>query len=477
MDPVSNSRLQRSHAAEGLTVSVNPPNKSVVIVGGGNIGRFLALEMALGGANVSVIEPNTSVIETSKSIINIRLKKAAVLPSEMDAVLERITFIPGTVGGDSAVDDILASATMVVEALPEKKEVKRGVLRHLDTVVAPNVPITTVSSSFPISELLDGVQHSERFINSHPLQYGMAPVEVMPSLSTAPAITNQVSGVFTEIGMAPILVRTENVGFIFNIVWRHIKKQVLELVDKGVTTPQDFDRLWMMTFKTAIGPFGLMDTVGLDVVLDIEKRYYSLSGKPEDAPPDFLRLLVAENRLGIKTQLGFYSYPNPAYTHPGFLECGRLQESGEVIVPIKESLVGSWRLVSFIAEREEDSEVFHPMGDRPLGKLTYGSDGSMSVYLGASAPREHFRTQDPLGGSVEEKSRAFSEVFFYMGGWRYRNGLMLHDIEVCSFPNWSGETQIRYATFADGLLTLTTPPLPVAGAVGVQKLIWKREGF
>lgn len=477
MEPVTNASYEHGPVLNGLSANVSQHRDSVVIVGGGNIGRFLALEMALGGVKVAVIEPNSDVIDASKSVIATRLKKAAVLPSELNAVLERITFIPGRVGSDSAVDNVLASASMVVEALPEKEDVKRPALLHLDSVVAPHIPITTVSSSFPIGELLKGAQYPERFVNTHPLQYGMAPVEVMPSSLTTSTITSEVSALFAEIGMAPILVRTENVGFIFNIVWRQIKKQVLGLVERGVTTPEDFDRLWMMTFKTAIGPFGLMDMVGLDVVLDIENRYHLLSGKPEDAPPSFLQTMVSENKLGSKSQRGFYSYPGPDYLHPGFLECGRKLAEGEIITPIRESLIGSWRLVSFIAEREGDSEVLYPMGPHPVGKLSYGGDGGMSVYLGTGANREHFRSQDPLGGSVDEKSRAFSEVFFYVGGWRYRNGLMLHDIETCSFPNWSGGTQIRYATFSEGLLTLTTPPIPVAGALGVQKLIWKREGF
>jgi hypothetical protein len=297
----------------------------------------------------------------------------------------------------------------------------------------------------------------------------------MPSAVTLPLITQQVSELFSGIGMIPIDVQQENVGFIFNIAWRNIKKTVLDLVQRGVNTPEDFDRIWMMAFKTSRGPFGVMDTVGLDVVLAIEERYANLTGKEEDRPPQFLRDMVAAGKLGLKTGSGFYTYPNPAYARPGFLERGVRVSVGEVVIPTRDTLIGAWDLVSFTATQVGSEETAYPMGKDARGKIVYSADGSMVVTL-APGQQKRFAQNDPLGGTFEERAQAYSEYFSYYGNFRYRNGIVFHDVEVCSFPNWGGCTLIRHAVLdSDGHLVLSTPPVEIAGKVGVQTLTWRRK--
>jgi 3-hydroxybutyryl-CoA dehydrogenase len=82
------------------------------------------------------------------------------------------------------------------------------------------------------------------------------------------------------------------------------------------------DRAWMIAFATPVGPFGLMNLVGLDVVRDIELVYSRESGDPSDAPPQLLLDRIARGELGIKTGQGFYTYPNPAFQAPGWLQGG-----------------------------------------------------------------------------------------------------------------------------------------------------------
>jgi 3-hydroxybutyryl-CoA dehydrogenase len=129
------------------------------------------------------------------------------------------------------------------------------------------------------------------------------------------------------IGLAPLIVRKESTGFLFNRVWRAIKKECLHLVDDGVASFEDVDRAWMVVMGTPAGPFALMDVVGLDVVRDIEMVYYRESGDELDAPPKLLLDKIARGELGVKTGKGFYSYPNPAYRAPGWLK-GEAGESG-----------------------------------------------------------------------------------------------------------------------------------------------------
>ena len=109
-------------------------------------------------------------------------------------------------------------------------------------------------------------------------------------------------------------------GFVFNRVWRAVKRECLHLVAQGVASFEDVDRAWMIMTGGDVGPFGLMDMVGLDVVRDIERVYYGESGDPRDAPPQMLLDKIARGELGVKTGKGFYTYPHPAYEDPDWLK-------------------------------------------------------------------------------------------------------------------------------------------------------------
>src|SRR5512137_3032667 len=99
------------------------------------------------------------------------------------------------------------------------------------------------------------------------------------------------------IGLTPLRLRKESTGFVFNRVWRAVKKECLHLVDDGVASHEDVDRAWMIAFGSRAGPFGMMDGVGLDVVRDIEMVYQRESGNPADAPPRLLLDKIAKGEL------------------------------------------------------------------------------------------------------------------------------------------------------------------------------------
>jgi 3-hydroxybutyryl-CoA dehydrogenase len=122
-----------------------------------------------------------------------------------------------------------------------------------------------------------------------------------------------------SIGVYPLMVLKESTGFIFNRVWRAIKKECLTVVDEGVASFEDVDRAWMSLYGTEAGPFGLMDRVGLDVVRDIELVYYRESGDPKDQPPEILHDKISKGELGVKTGKGFYKYPHPSYLRSDWL--------------------------------------------------------------------------------------------------------------------------------------------------------------
>ena len=144
-------------------------------------------------------------------------------------------------------------------------------------------------------------------------------IEVGGGTQTTTATLEALDAFTRRIRMLPLRVLKESTGFIFNRVWRAIKKEVLKVADGGVASFEDIDRAWMIHYRTPQGPFGKMDQIGLDVVQAIEEVYAAESDDPGDLPPPILTERVRRGDLGEKTGRGFYTYPQPTWAHPGFL--------------------------------------------------------------------------------------------------------------------------------------------------------------
>ena len=447
----------------------------VAAFGAGTIGRMLAYEALIAGHEVSIIDPSPAAIESAKQALQSRLVKDGFSSGQQVEMLGRLKMLAG-LPQEKEVATLLTTVGVVIEAIPEQKALKAELFAELDRLCHPNVPICSASSSLPVREVNDQLAHPERFLNAHPLQQGIAAIEIMPSTLTATDITEFSKRFFSGIGMVPVMVQQENVGFIFNIAWRNIKKTALDLVDRGINTPEDFDRIWMMAFGSDVGPFGIMDRVGLDVVLAIEQRYAIRSGDPSDQPPSFLVKMVERGELGLKSGKGFYSYPGPAYQRSGFLEFGVEGERPASYPPTRASLIGSWELVSYAAKDAKGNILQYPMGSDATGLLLYLPNGTMAVSL-TKETREHFAGADPLVATQEEQAKAYREFFTYYGKFRYSQGVIYHDVERCSFPNWIGTTLVRFASINDstGELKLSTAPVAVNDQVAVQELIWRKR--
>jgi len=170
-----------------------------------------------------------------------------------------------------------------------------------------------------VSAIEDATQRPDRVLNLHFYGPGIPMVDLMRGTETSDETFERARLFARSIGMTPLIARSESTGFVFNRVWRAVKKECLRVVDDGVASHEDVDRGWMIRMGVSVGPFGLMDQIGLDVVRDIELVYYRESGDASDAPPKLLLDKIARGELGIKTGKGFYAYPSPAYQDPDWL--------------------------------------------------------------------------------------------------------------------------------------------------------------
>lgn len=276
-------------------------SRPVAVVGAGTLGRRIALMLATRGGEVRITDPSADQRAAAVRYV------AATLPD----VLERI---PGGSPGDvSATDDLAAAvdgAWLVVEAVPERLEVKRPVFTRLNTAAPHDAVLASNSSSYPTSRLVDVVARPHLLVNTH---FYMPPertaVEVMSCGQTDPAVVRLLMEVLPSYGLQPFEVRRQSTGFIYNRIWAAIKREALAVVEEGVATPDEVDELFGLNLGTDRGPFARMDAVGLDVVLDIEEHYAAERPGVPEGPRRLLRQMIAEGRLGEKAGRGFYDHP------------------------------------------------------------------------------------------------------------------------------------------------------------------------
>lgn len=276
-------------------------SRPVAVIGAGTLGRRIALMFAAHGAEVRIHD----LAEEQRSAA------AAYVADNLPALAEQLTdVVPGRVSADADLGDAVRNAWLVVEAVPEKLELKRQIFGQLDELSAADAILASNSSSYASRMFLDKVQHPERVLNIH---FYMPPkqnaVDVMSCGETDRDVIDFVMATLPRFGLYPFEARRESTGFIFNRVWAAVKRECLEVVAEGVSTPQDVDRMWEINTGSAAGPFRLMDQVGLDVVLDIEEHYCAEHPEYPEGPRRVLRGYVQQGRLGIKSGAGFYDYP------------------------------------------------------------------------------------------------------------------------------------------------------------------------
>ncbi len=293
----------------------------VAMIGTGTMGRLIALRSAQHGIPVILYDTDPAALDRAQTAIHDMLvgwlAQGTLGRIEMDDIVGRLRYADDLA---TAVRDV----DLVIEAIPERVDLKRALFSQLDELCRESAIIATNSSSIRVSYLEDATARPEKVANLHyynPI-WEIPMVEIGRGTQTDTETIDALTAYARRIDLLPLHVQKESTGFIFNRVWRAIKKETLRVVDSGVASFEDVDRAWMTMYHTPMGPFGKMDEIGLDVVKDIEEHYASESNDPSDHPPPILTDRVARGDLGMKTGRGFYTYPNPAYASPDFLNPG-----------------------------------------------------------------------------------------------------------------------------------------------------------
>ncbi|MEE2737399.1 MAG: 3-hydroxyacyl-CoA dehydrogenase NAD-binding domain-containing protein [Planctomycetota bacterium] len=291
----------------------------VCIAGAGYMGSQIGLQCAVHGKEVTMWDIDNGIFDKSRS------QQAQLLEDQVEAnkiTADQIQLIQSRIVHSADLQEATSRSELVIEAIREELEAKRALFNAIDQACSPTTIISSNSSSIRISRIQDVTQHPARVLNTHFVQpvWKHPFVELMKGTETSDVTIQCVAQFMREIGILPVFVRKENTGFIFNCIWRSVKRESLRLVDQGIARCEDIDRTWMIQMETSMGPFALMDRVGLDVVRDIEMVYYHESGDERDKPPQLLEDKIKKGELGVKTGIGFYQYPDPIWQDKDFLK-------------------------------------------------------------------------------------------------------------------------------------------------------------
>jgi 3-hydroxybutyryl-CoA dehydrogenase len=279
--------------------------RPVAVIGAGTLGRRIALMFAAHGAQVEIYDLSGDQRNAAVDFVT------QSLPGLVDGLKD---VVPGQVSAQADLAEAVHNAWLVIEAIPERLELKKQIFGQLDELTPPDAILASNSSSYASRLFLDKVHRPERVLNIH---FYMPPkqnaVDVMSCGKTDRDVLDFVLATLPRFGFYPFEARRESTGFIFNRVWAAVKRESLEVVAEGVSTPQEVDQMFQINTGSAAGPFRMMDRVGLDVVLDIEEHYCAEHPEYPEGPRRVLRGYVQQGRLGVKSGAGFYDdYPRPS---------------------------------------------------------------------------------------------------------------------------------------------------------------------
>ena len=291
--------------------------RTVAIVGAGTMGRRIAFDCVRSGLHTRLYDAAPGVAADAVRWVRSTMDQWSQEGRLTKNIAERALAL---IQACEDLDHCTVDADLAIESVPENVALKRRVFDELDRVLPPNALIVSNTSAIPASRLATATARPERVLNVNFGHLGHRKVEMMGHAGTAPETIAAVNQFLRALGLVPIVVRGESVGYATNRVWRAVKKEVLKLLDRDIVSAKDIDRGWMLDWGTNVGPCGLMDHIGLDVVRDIELIYYDESGDENDRPPPLLDRMLAAGKLGTKSGEGFYRYPNPTYEQPGFLD-------------------------------------------------------------------------------------------------------------------------------------------------------------
>ena len=278
----------------------------IAVIGTGTMGNGIAGQAAISGFDVKIYDVNppkaAQAIEAINRTYDKGLSRGKVTEGQVKSARERLDI-------GRSITDVVGDADLVVEAIPERMDLKQKLFKELEDSVGQQTIFATNTSSLSITEIAHAVSKPERVVGMHFFN----PVAVMPLVElvkgeyTSSEVLDEVRRVAESMGKQCIEV-IDSPGFATSRLGITLGNEAMRMFQEGVASAEDIDKAMVLGYRHPIGPLALTDLVGLDVRLAITEHLFQEIGSDTFRPPRILRQMVRAGRLGRKTGRGFYDY-------------------------------------------------------------------------------------------------------------------------------------------------------------------------
>lgn len=293
--------------------------KKVLIIGSGTMGQQIGAACAIAGLEVNMYDITEEVLaksrERTRKLLGYLVKIGKLKVGEDEQAFSKISFIADP-------DEAAQEVDLVSENVPEDPKLKGEVFAKFNTLCPARTIFTTNTSTLLPSMFAEQSGRPEKLVALHFHDIRMTDVvDVMPHPGSSKEAVELVRDFAVRIGQNPIVMHRQSPGYVFNLMLSELFKTAQTLAANEVASVFDVDRAWMGVLHAPIGPFGMMDSVGLDTVWKITDYWAKKLNDPQALRnAAFMKQYVDRGELGQKTGKGFYTYPNPEFTRPGFVK-------------------------------------------------------------------------------------------------------------------------------------------------------------
>ncbi|HIW70572.1 MAG TPA: 3-hydroxyacyl-CoA dehydrogenase [Candidatus Limosilactobacillus merdipullorum] len=292
--------------------------KNVVVAGAGVLGSQIAFQVARFGFQVKIWNRHTDRAERRLAGIKAPfMKDMNASEADYQKAMDNIVDI------SNDLQKTVADADLVIESVSESLEIKKAFYEDLDKILPDHTIVASNSSTFVPSQLVKLTDFPERFLHMHFANHiwKQNVAEIVGTDKTDPAVKDAAINFTRAIDMVPIVLKKENHGYVMNALLIPLLNAAQALWANGVADPHTIDKDWMISNGSPLGPFMILDIVGLRTAYEIVNNQYQQTKSPlAKKIADKLKEMIDAGHTGVEAGQGFYHYPNPEFQDPDFLK-------------------------------------------------------------------------------------------------------------------------------------------------------------
>ncbi|SFI76617.1 3-hydroxyacyl-CoA dehydrogenase [Olleya namhaensis] len=295
--------------------------KNVTVAGSGVLGYQIAFQTAFHGFNVTVYDINDAVLEKAKAKFD---TMCDVFKRDLNATQEQLDVTRQNLSYTSDLAEAVKAADLLIEAVPENPKIKIEFYHKLAKVAPKKTVFVTNSSTLLPSQFAEATGRPTQFLALHFANniWVHNTAEIMGHATTDPENFKDVVAFAKAIGMLALPLHKEQPGYILNSLLVPLLTAATNLLVNEVADVQTIDKTWIKATGAPVGPFGILDVVGITTAYNINKIAVEKTNDPlKIKTVKYLKEhFIDKNKLGVATGEGFYKYPNPAFMEPDFLK-------------------------------------------------------------------------------------------------------------------------------------------------------------